>query len=154
MSARRSKAQRALSGTIRKDRDRPYEPILVPGSPAIDHTSLTAIAKALLPQFLSILAPTGKLTPDNGPAFAAMIEDYAEMLDCRRMIEKEGRFYTTTNEKTGCLVHRVHPAVGVLSAADKRFRAYAESFGMTPGARLKVSAIVEGEVVKNPFDDI
>ena len=154
MSARRSQAEKSLAGTLRPDRHRPYEPVVVPGEPAIDQTSLSQTAKALLPQFLGILAPLGTLSPDNGPAFVAMIENYAEMLDCRRTIEKEGRFYTTTNEKTGCLVHRVHPAVAVLSAADKRFRAYAESFGMTPSARLKVAAIVEHEPATNPFDQI
>jgi phage terminase small subunit len=51
-----------------------------------------------------------------------------------------GEYYETVNEKTGSIVHRVHPAVAVRAAADKRFAKYAEQFGLTPASRLRAAA--------------
>jgi P27 family predicted phage terminase small subunit len=154
MSARKSNAQKALAGTLRPMTTSAHEPVAVSGPPDLGEANLTESARKFLPWFLDLLAPTCKLSPENGPAFIAMLEDWAEMQDCREVIQREGRFFRTINEKTGCEMVRVHPAVGILAAADKRFGRYADQFGLTPATRLKATALLEHEPKRNPFDDI
>ena len=154
MSARKSNAEKALAGTLKPVNTNAHEAIGVSGPPDLGKASLTPTARKFLPWFLGLLAPTCKLSAENGPALIAMLEDWAEMQDCRETIQKEGRFFRTVNEKTGSEMIRVHPAVAVLAAADKRFGRYADQFGLTPATRLKATALLDHQPKLNPFDAI
>jgi P27 family predicted phage terminase small subunit len=79
------------------------------------------------------------LTVVDGPSLEACALALAEMRDIARLLQKEGRFYTTTNAD-GLTMKRVHPLVAVYADAQRRFATFSAKFGLSPADRVRVRA--------------
>ena len=90
----------------------------------------------------------GVLTEVDDWALEMLCENYAEILDLRAEIKKDGRFQTVTN-KNGDTRTVNHPAATQLADAERRFKAMLEQFGLTPSARVRVKANPKSS---SPFD--
>ena len=87
----------------------------------------------------ALLDRTGVLTEPDALALERMCDTYADIQECRALIERDGRTYVTKNPAGDSLI-KTHPAVAQLRAADTLFKSYLVEFGLTPAARSKVHA--------------
>lgn len=65
---------------------------------------------------------------------------YGDMCEAKRIITKEGRFYTTTN-KQGMTMKRQHPAVQMLTTARAGYHRALAELGASPVAHSRVRAL-------------
>jgi P27 family predicted phage terminase small subunit len=80
----------------------------------------------------------GVLTEADGLALERLCDCYSDILECRQLIERDGRTYTTEDQNGNILIKN-NPAVNQLRAADSQFKSYLVEFGLTPAARTKVN---------------
>lgn len=98
----------------------------------------------------ALLDRTGVLTQPDEFALERLCDIYSEIQECRALIERDGRTYTTTGADGTALI-KMNPAVTQLRAADTLFKAYLTEFGLTPAARSKVHAEPDGYTVDDPM---
>lgn len=79
----------------------------------------------------------GVLTEVDGWALEQLCENYAEILELRADIAKNGRFQTVDTQ-SGDEMERVRPAQKQLADAERRFRVMMAEFGLTPSSRTRV----------------
>ncbi len=91
----------------------------------------------------ALLDDMGVLTRPDALALEQLCEAYADYLAARATLKAFGSNYYKTPTATGGEMVRAHPAVAVVSDADRRIRAWLTEFGMTPSARTRVHG--EGE---------
>jgi len=92
----------------------------------------------------------GVLTEADSAALERLCDCYSDILECREIINRDGRTYTTTNSDGDTLI-KGHPAVAQLRAADSQFKSYLVEFGLTPAARTKVHAMAEDDHKEDPL---
>lgn len=107
----------------------------------------------------------GILTEADGAALERLCDCYAEILECREIIARDGRTYssvttrTTSEEGEETTVEEVksllkaNPAVAMLADADRRFKSYLIEFGLTPAARSKVQAKTDDDEKSDPLKE-
>lgn len=128
---------KALRGTTRADRahpDEPDSPALEVGSnpPAWVKGSDARRAWATLIK----IAPRGLITTMDTVALGVLVSSFADWLEARRVVEKEGRYYRTTS-KDGAEMIRSHPAVADAAEARRFLRLLLKDFAMTPVDRSR-----------------
>ena len=111
---------------------------------------LTDTSKVAWGRLCVLLDRMGVLTEADSLALERLCDCYAEILECRALVERDGRTYssvttrTTSEEGDETTVQEVksllkaNPAVAMLGDADRRFKSYLVEFGLTPAARSKV----------------
>ena len=133
----------------------------IPSCPAY----LSDAAKVAWGRLSVMLDRMGVLTEADAPALERLCDCYAEILECRDLIARDGRTYSsvttrttsedgeeTTVEEVKSLL-KANPAVGMLADADKRFKSYLIEFGLTPAARSKVNAAPPEDDKKDPLQE-
>lgn len=112
-----------------------------------------------------LLDRMGVLTEADALALERLCDCYAEILECREIIARDGRTYssvttrTTSEEGEETTVEEVksllkaNPAVAMLGDADRRFKGYLIEFGLTPAARSKVQVKDDGDEKKDPLQE-
>lgn len=117
---------------------------------------LSPKAKAAWKKLTKLLKDMGVLTAADGFALERLCDVYAEILELRDEIAKNGRTYESIrqlddiadqqdglddNDSGLGLEQRLikpNPAVAMLADADRRFKSYLVEFGLTPAARTKI----------------
>lgn len=107
---------------------------VIPSCPA----HLTDEGKVAWGRLVVLLDRMGVLTEADTFALERLCDCYADILECRELIDRDGRTYTTQSE--GGTLIKTNPAVNQLRAADAQFKSYLVEFGLTPAARTKVNA--------------
>ena len=110
-----------------------------------------------------LLDRMGVLTEADSLALERLCDCYTEILECRALIERDGRTYSsvttrttsedgeeTTVEEVKSLL-KANPAVAMMADADRRFKSYLVEFGLTPAARSKVHATPDDDTKKDPL---
>ncbi len=115
-------------------------------------THLKTPAKAAWKRLSALLGRMGVLTEADGFALERLCGCYAEILECRALIDAHGSTYTTTSTQ-GETTLKANPAVSMLGDADRRFRAWLLEFGLTPAARAKVHRIGGDDGAPDPLDE-
>jgi len=98
-----------------------------------------------------LLDRMGVLTEADGAALERLCDCYTDILECRKLIARDGRTYQTT-ATSGEMLIKANPAVAQLRAADSQFKSYLVEFGLTPAARSKVNAAPEDDK-KDPLQE-
>jgi P27 family predicted phage terminase small subunit len=96
-----------------------------------------------------LLDRMGVLTEADSFALERLADCYTDILECRKLIERDGRTYTA--ESMGGKLIKANPAVNQLRAADSQFKSYLVEFGLTPAARSKVHASPDDDDKKDPL---
>lgn len=112
---------------------------VIPSCP--EHLSTTS--KVAWGKLCVLLDRMGVLTEADALALERLCDCYAEILECRELIARDGRTYSSvsTAKNEGDLpsvLMKANPAVAMLADADRRFKGYLVEFGLTPAARSKV----------------
>jgi len=97
-------------------------------------------AKVAWGRLCTLLDRMGLLTEADTFALERLCGCYAEVLDCMKLVDKDGRTYTTSTN-TGDTLIKANPAVAMLGDADRRFKSYLVEFGLSPAARSKVHGV-------------
>jgi P27 family predicted phage terminase small subunit len=97
-----------------------------------------------------LLDRMGVLTEADGAALERLCDCYTDILECRKLIEADGRTYKTTTAQGDTLI-KANPAVAQLRAADAQFKSYLVEFGLTPSARSKVHAAPDDDQKEDPL---
>lgn len=97
-----------------------------------------------------LLDRMGVLTEADSFALERLADCYTDILECRILIERDGRTYPTTTMQGDTLI-KGNPAVNQLRAADAQFKSYLVEFGLTPAARSKVHATPDDDDKKDPL---
>ena len=112
---------------------------------------LDAKGKATWKKLCALLGGMGVLTEADGLALERLVDCYSDILECRKLIERDGRTYTTLDQNSNTLIKN-NPAVNQLRAADSQFKSYLVEFGLTPAARTKVNVdLPDGDEKKDPL---
>jgi len=119
-----------------RNRREPNPPKGIPNCP--EHVSDRA--KLAWGAFAVKLDEMGVLTYADVWALEQLVENYAEILEWRKIIAAEGRMVDQTMSDGETTRHVVNPACIALSDTEKRFRAMMAEFGLTPSARSRVNA--------------
>lgn len=93
----------------------------------------------------------GVLTTADGLAVEGLVESYAELCAARSALDARGSITYETTTKDGSTMYRPHPEVAMIADADRRFRGWLATCGLSPADRSKVSAAPDSEAA-NPFD--
>lgn len=139
-----------VRGSLRKSREVDNQPEPEKGKPEI-RVWLTDRAQKHWKVLSEVLENMGVLTVADGDALALMCDAYAEYLEAREQVDKEGMTYETTNQ-SGDIMIRAHPAVAIASDAWRRVRAMQTEFGLTPSSRGKISTGKKKD--GDPFDEL
>lgn len=99
-----------------------------------------------------LLDRMGVLTEADTFALERLVDCYTDILECRALIERDGRTYTTSTSQGDTLI-KGNPAVNQLRAADAQFKSYLVEFGLTPAARSKVQATPDDDDKKDPLNE-
>jgi P27 family predicted phage terminase small subunit len=136
-----------VSGTMRKHRENPAEPITKGGWPVAPNW-LSERAVTIFEQTCQKMSGMGTLSPE----WADVIADYASCLEeieiTTGIIEDIGRIYTTTTQM-GDTMYRARPEVAMRSNAMKRAQSLRAELGIGPASKSRVSAETQDE--ENPF---
>lgn len=97
-----------------------------------------------------ILDRMGVLTEADSAALERLCDCYTDILECRALVERDGRTYTVTTQGGDTLI-KGNPAVAQLRAADSQFKSYLVEFGLTPASRSKVHAYPDDDDKKDPL---
>jgi P27 family predicted phage terminase small subunit len=97
-----------------------------------------------------ILDCMGVMTEADSAALERLCDCYTDILECRILIERDGRTYSVTTQGGDTLI-KANPAVAQLRAADAQFKSYLVEFGLTPAARSKVHATSEDDNRQDPL---
>jgi P27 family predicted phage terminase small subunit len=116
------------------------------GTPAPDH--LSEGAQKTWTMWEPMLREMGAFRPEYSVALEEACELRTEILDLRKELQLNGRYYTTQNRE-GHTMRRPHPASGQLADAQRRLATYLSEFGLTPVGRARLLAGGSG-IVKPP----
>jgi P27 family predicted phage terminase small subunit len=136
-----------VSGTLRKHRENPDEPIATgdwPETPAW----LSKSAAVIFLETCAKMAKLGTLSSEFSDAIAAYASSKDEVLIMTAVIEDLGATYRTTTA-TGDAMFRRRPEVAMRSDAMKRAQSLRAELGLGPAAISKVSA--KPAPPENPF---
>ena len=100
----------------------------------------------------ALLDGMGLLTLADSYALERLADIYSEILQCRTVIQRDGRTYTVTT-KEGSTLKKSHPAVNQLRAADAQFKSYMVEFGLTPSSRARVQTQAPDDDEKSLLDE-
>lgn len=89
-----------------------------------------------------ILDRMAVLTEADGIALEEVVETYAELVECRKILREAQRVYEGGSEEKGVIL-RPHPIVSQISDASRRLGFWLTKFGMTPADRSRVSSVGE-----------
>lgn len=117
----------------------------IPSCPAHLHDS----GKVAWGRLSVLLDRMGVLTEADAFTLERLCDCYTDILECRALIERDGRTYTS--DQGGNILIKANPAVAQLRAADAQFKSYLVEFGLTPAARSKVHAEPNDEKKQDPF---
>ena len=125
----------------------------VPSCPA----HLADASKVAWGRLCVLLDRMGVLTEADALALERLCDCYAEILECRELIARDGRVYSSaaTGGEEGDpprMLMKANPAVAMLADADRRFKGYLVEFGLTPAARSKVQ-VKHGDEEKDPLQE-
>lgn len=129
-------------GERRSSRLNPREPRPQAGAPP--RPRLGKVAAAEWARLVGLTSAMKILTTADGPALEAVAIAYEDLVAARRVLTREGRFYTVTT-KSGDTMKRAHPAVRVAAEAWRRYTAGLALFGLGPALRGKVQTVPEVE---------
>lgn len=106
-------------------------------------------AKAEWKRIVPELRALGLLTLVDRAALAAYCQAWAELVDCTKVLQEEGRVVTEpvlnkAGEHIGDQV-RAHPIVRMQRDAFARFKAFLAEFGLSPASRSRVKVPPKGE---------
>lgn len=99
-----------------------------------------------------LLDRMGVLTEADSLALERLCDCYADILECRVLIERDGRTYTTLDQNSNTLIKN-NPAVNQLRAADAQFKSYLIEFGLTPAARTRLKVPTDDEEKADPLSE-
>lgn len=106
-----------------------------------------------------LLDRMGVLTEADALALERLCDCYAEILECRELIARDGRTYSSIrgigdeDSPIEQVLMKANPAVAMLADADRRFKGYLVEFGLTPAARSKVQARGDDDEKKDPLNE-
>lgn len=109
----------------------------VPSKAVPPPDTLSDLGKRVWVEFEAVLREMGAFRPDYTTALETACELRADMIDLRREIQAQGRFYKTTNA-AGDIMIRPHPAAGQLADTERRLGTFLSEFGLTPVGRAKL----------------
>lgn len=146
-------ALKQLRGTDQPCRMNPREPRPARARPrAPEH--LSDRAKECWGQVCRLLDGMGVLTKADGLALEGLCESYAEMLTARERIRqyKSPTYRQVTKKQVGAdkegnpifeekIMIRAVPEVAIAADAERRFKSWLASFGLTPADRSRVSGL-------------
>lgn len=107
----------------------------------------------------AVLDRMGVLTEADALALERLCDCYAEILECRLLVARDGRTYSSIrgigdeDSKIEQVLMKANPAVAMLADADRRFKGYLVEFGLTPAARSKVQVKGDGDSEKDPLQE-
>lgn len=127
------------------------EPKPMAGPPVMPR-HLTPSGKAVWKKVAGILSIMNVLTTADGLALERLCDCYADILECRKLVVRDGRTYKVETI-TGETLIKGNPAVNQLRAADAQFKSYLVEFGLTPAARSKVHATPDDDDKKDPLSE-
>lgn len=128
---------------------------VIPACPA----HLSDASKVAWGRLCVLLDRMGVLTEADVLALERLCDCYAEILECRELITRDGRTYSSvsTGKKEGDepqMLVKANPAVAMLADADRRFKGYLVEFGLTPAARTKIEVKGgDGDGEKDPLQE-
>jgi P27 family predicted phage terminase small subunit len=139
-----------LHGTARPDRANPREPKGI-GAPE-PAARLSAAAAAYWPRVMEVLAGMRVTAESDGLAVAALCETLADLAAAReslaKPVEADGRVIAeggaqtyTVETKSGGVMVRARPEVGMIADADRRLMSWLAKFGLSPSDRTRVRAL-------------
>ena len=140
---------KVVKGTAQPCRTNKAEPTPAEGEP-LRPAHLTAKAKVTWRAVVPVLEEMRILTVADGLALEGLCEAYAELCTARAVLKKRGARTYSFETKAGETVFRSYPEVAQVADADRRFRSWLVSFGLTPADRSRVVAAAPGET-ENPF---
>ena len=130
---------RVIQGTARKDRLRADEPEPERLDGDIDPPAwLSERAREIWAEIIPELQRMNVFTRIDVMAAAHLCDAQAQFLECRAVIARDGRTYTSATEKGE--ITRPRPEVLMGTEAERRVRALMVEFGMTPSSRTRVKA--------------
>jgi P27 family predicted phage terminase small subunit len=109
-------------------------------------------AKVAWGRLTVLLDRMGVLTEADGMALERLCDCYTDILECQKLIRRDGRTYKVMTQ-TGEILVKGNPAVAQLRAADAQFKSYLVEFGLTPAARSKVQVDGDNEKEKDPLGE-
>lgn len=118
----------------------------IPSCPA----HLGDAAKVAWGRLSVLLDRMGVLTEADSSALERLCDCYSDILECRELIERDGRTYKTIDQNGNTLI-KGNPAVTQLRAADSQFKSYLVEFGLTPAARSKVHVTPDDDEKEDPL---
>lgn len=139
---RKPTALKQQAGTLQPCRTNKAEPQLPPELPPPPAGLDERVVEAYMAHGKRLLDMRVLTRADVG-ALAAMAQAW---VDWRRASEALESFIAENMSEyyvSGDLI-KAHPAIGVRNEADRRYRSWCQSFGMTPSDRAKVAAIDTG----------
>ncbi len=113
---------------------------------------LSSVSQVAWGRLSVVLDRMGVLTEADAAALERMVDCYADIIESRKLIAKDGRTYKTYDQNGNELI-KANPAVAQLRAADSQFKSYLVEFGLTPAARSKVHADNGDEEKADPADE-
>jgi P27 family predicted phage terminase small subunit len=155
MPARKPTELKRQQGTLQPCRtnfDEPKPRLGIPETP--DH--LPERSKAVYPRVAKMLFEMGVLAPYHGMALAGLCQAYCDWAEAVEFLEERGStVYTVTRvspDGTAFEDFKPYPQVAMRNDADKRMRAWMQSFGMTPADQAKISVLDKKE--EDPWDGL
>jgi P27 family predicted phage terminase small subunit len=144
---RKPTALHVVEGTTRADRENPDEPRPELGAQRPFWLTKRGVWawKKLAPR----LVKTRILTELDAEALALLCDAYADYLEARAIVAREGLTYESATESGGTMI-RPRPEVDMKARAWARVEKMLSNFGATPAARAKVHAAAEGDL--DPFE--
>lgn len=140
---------KVVRGTAQPCRTNKAEPCPAEGEPSRP-AHLSTKAKATWRAVVPVLEQMRTLTVAGGLALEDLCEAYAELCTARAVLKNRGARTYSFETKAGETVYRSYPEVAQAADADRRFRSWLASFGLTPADRSRVVAAAPGEQ-ENPF---
>lgn len=83
--------------------------------------------------------------PVDAPALTAYCLAWQRLCQAQRIIDAEGMVHENSQGRVR------HPALAILEAASKDLRAWAQEFGLTPSAEMRVGKPEGDDGAENPF---
>lgn len=132
---------------INKKEPKPVRAIPSPPDYLSDRAKTTWGAVAVL------LDRMGVLTEADGLALEGLCEAHAELVAARAALAARGGTTYESRTEGGAIIFRPYPEVTQIADADRRFRGWLSSVGMTPADRSRIS-VVGGADKKDPWADL
>ena len=141
MPARKPSALKQRQGTLRKSRLNQHAPAPKAGLPAVPK-GLSPRSRKAWKELARVLLDLEVLTPADGLALRLLSDAFDEYLEADHAVRSHGLVYQTETE-SGSVMYRPRPEVAIRADAQRRLFRIAQSFGLTPADRDKVSRVLE-----------